>query len=58
MPDGQFDSGDPQTAPAGFDFTFTTPGVYPYFCKVHLAGMTGTVLVASTRVYLPLVIRQ
>jgi plastocyanin len=56
-PDGKFDSGAPQTAPANFDFTFSTPGAYPYFCKVHLSEMTGTILVASTRVYLPLVVR-
>jgi plastocyanin len=27
-----------------FNFTFTTPGTYPYFCSIH-PGMTGTVIV-------------
>lgn len=56
-PDSKFDSGAPQTAPGSFDFTFNTPGIYPYFCKVHLSSMTGAIFVASTRVYLPLVVR-
>jgi plastocyanin len=30
-----------------FSFTFTTPGVYEYFCSVH-PHMTGTVVVEGT----------
>jgi plastocyanin len=32
-------------APFSFSHTFTTTGTFPYFCKVHGAAMTGTVIV-------------
>ena len=35
---------------ASFDYTFDTPGNFPYFCQFHLPGMTGTVRVATTAV--------
>jgi plastocyanin len=56
-PDGNFDSGLAATAPQSYDFTFTAPGLHPYFCKVHGSSMTGEIFVASTRTFLPLVIR-
>jgi len=37
-----------QSLPAGavFEFTFTTPGTFPYFCRPHeFSGMEGTVVV-------------
>jgi plastocyanin len=42
-PSGLFDSGD---VPAGgtFSFTFTEPGTYNYYCKIH-PGMDGVVIV-------------
>jgi plastocyanin len=44
-PDGRFDSSI--MAPgATFDFTFTEPGEYPYFCLLH-PNMVGTVSVSS-----------
>ena len=44
---GFFDS-QVQNAPHGFDQTFTAPGTYHYFCKVHYAsGMVGTVTVTG-----------
>jgi plastocyanin len=33
------------TAPFSFSHTFPTAGTFPYFCAVHLALMTGTVIV-------------
>jgi plastocyanin len=44
-PDGTFDSGV-HTAPFSFSHTFATAGTFAYFCTVHLALMTGTVVVA------------
>ena len=45
-PDGKFDSGLPYLSPGmSFAFTFTSTGTYPYYCKVHLTAMTGTVIV-------------
>jgi plastocyanin len=42
-PSGLFDSGD--VAPgATFSFTFTQPGTYDYYCKIH-SGMDGVVVV-------------
>jgi plastocyanin len=42
-PDGRFDSGI--MAPgATFDFSFTEPGEYPYFCLLH-PNQVGTVIV-------------
>ena len=57
--DGKFQSngGVPQTAPASYDFTFTAPGVYPYFCGVHQAAMQGVIFVSITHLFLPLIIR-
>jgi plastocyanin len=34
-----------QTAPATYSHTFTTAGMYPYFCEVHGTAMTGMVVV-------------
>lgn len=45
-PDGQFDSGV-VNAGGTFAATFSTPGAYPYFCGVHPAQMSGTVVVAA-----------
>jgi plastocyanin len=45
-PDGRWDSGL-HTAPFTFDFTFTAPGTYPYFCRPHAPEMRGTVMVQS-----------
>ena len=42
-PDGNWDSGI-QTG-ATFDHIFPTAGTFPYFCQVHGAMMTGTVIV-------------
>jgi plastocyanin len=39
-----------------FTRTFDSPGSYGYFCAIH-PGMTGTVLVLTAGVYLPLVLR-
>jgi plastocyanin len=52
MPDGQFCSPDNMHCEAGilnntgfvYEFTFTQPGMYQYFCALHcFAGMTGVV---------------
>jgi len=45
-PDGQFDSGI-VNAGGTFAVTFSTPGAYPYFCGVHPAQMSGTVVVTA-----------
>jgi len=46
LPEGAkpFDSGlmDPETS---FEYTFTVPGTYNYFCLPHEAMMTGVVIV-------------
>ncbi len=42
QPDGKFD----QLLHSGetFTYTFSSPGTYPYFCRIHYAmGMTGTI---------------
>ncbi len=44
-PDGKWDSG--VRSSGTFDFTFPTAGTYPYYCQVHLASMTGKVIVKS-----------
>ena len=45
-PDGKFDSFPPYLAPGqSFQFTFTSTGTYPYYCRVHLSFMTGTIMV-------------
>ncbi len=43
-PSGMFDSG-PLNPGQSFQFTFTTPGTFAYFCRIHGAAMTGTVVV-------------
>jgi plastocyanin len=45
-PDGLFDSGEFVTGHT-FDFTFMSPGTFPYFCTVHGIMMTGSVEVAT-----------
>lgn len=44
-----FDSGDDGLANDGdtYEFTFETAGTYPYYCTVHGASMSGTVIVAE-----------
>jgi plastocyanin len=48
--DGIFDSGDQDLGDA-YEFTFTTPGDYPYFCRYHgdkgLVGMAGIIHVSD-----------
>lgn len=48
-PDLLWNSGITNTG-ATFDFTFTTPGTYNYFCSVHgpLFNMRGTIIVVNT----------
>jgi titin len=43
-PDGTWDS-TILTSPNTFDFTFNSAGTFPYYCRVHLAGMLGKVIV-------------
>ena len=43
-PDGQFASGELATGD-DFEFTFTKPGTYPYFCEIHPATMRGEITV-------------
>ncbi|MDE3088446.1 MAG: LysM peptidoglycan-binding domain-containing protein [Chloroflexota bacterium] len=43
-PDGKFAS-DPLATGQAFSHTFTDPGTYPYFCQIHGASMTGTIIV-------------
>jgi len=43
-PDGKWDSGE-FTAPHSFDLPAPAPGMYHYYCSVHLAGMQGTLIV-------------
>jgi plastocyanin len=46
-PDGKWDSGV-HNAPHTFDFTFTGPGTFAYFCTIHgTLGMTGTITVVN-----------
>jgi plastocyanin len=44
-----WDSGIQNGPGATFEFTFNTPGAYPYYCQLHGApggvGMSGTVTV-------------
>ena len=46
--DGQFDSGD-QELGVRYEYTFTEPGTYRYFCRYHgdvgVVGMAGTIVV-------------
>jgi PKD repeat protein len=46
-PDGIWDSGDHGSG-FSFSFTFATAGTFPYYCRVHGAAMTGTVVVQGT----------
>ena len=43
-PDGKFDSGNISKGQT-FDFTFTEPGEFPFFCAIHPATMTGAITV-------------
>ena len=43
-PDGQFDSGELKTGTT-FTHTFSAPGTYTYFCRIHPATMRGEVTV-------------
>ena len=43
-PDGRFDSGSIAKG-KNFQFSFTEPGEYPFFCAIHPATMTGVVTV-------------
>jgi plastocyanin len=43
-PDGTFDSGNISKGQT-FDFTFTEPGEFPFFCAIHPATMTGAITV-------------
>ncbi len=43
-PSGMFDSGTLNPGQS-FQFTFTTPGTFAYYCRIHGAAMTGTVTV-------------
>ncbi len=45
-PDGTWDSGG--KSGGSFDHTFASAGTFNYFCSVHLASMTGKVIVRST----------
>lgn len=39
---------EPQKSSGSFTYTFTTPGSYPYFCRVHFTmGMKGTITVTN-----------
>jgi plastocyanin len=42
--DSKFESGSLKQG-ASFSFTFTAPGTYSYFCKIHPATMRGEVTV-------------
>ena len=42
-PDGKWDSGIMSSG--SFSQTFPAMGTFPYYCRVHLAMMTGTVIV-------------
>jgi LysM repeat protein/plastocyanin len=43
-PSGMFDSGTLNPGQS-FQFTFTTPGTFAYYCRIHGAAMEGTVTV-------------
>ena len=59
--DDSFTSGAPSSTWSAYSHTFTTPGVYPYFCEIHRSsGMAGVVTILSDqnssltqRVFLP-----
>ena len=46
QPDGKFGSQRLATGQT-FEFTFTEPGTYSYFCEIHPATMTGEVRVGK-----------
>lgn len=46
-PNGIWDSGSTGVVGTNFDYTFSTPGTFPYFCMVHGQMMTGTVVVTA-----------
>jgi plastocyanin len=43
-PSGMFDSGTLSPGQS-YQFTFSTPGTFAYYCRIHGAAMTGTVTV-------------
>lgn len=43
-PDGTFDSGN-MGGGASFSYTFSTSGTFKYYCRIHGALMTGTIVV-------------
>jgi len=49
--DGSFTSGSPSSDPWVYEFTFTAPGVNPYYCVVHGGpggtGMSGVITVQA-----------
>jgi LysM repeat protein len=45
-PSGMFDSGTLNPGQT-FQFTFSTPGTYQYYCRIHGAAMTGIVIVTQ-----------
>jgi plastocyanin len=44
QPDDRFESGDLSSGET-FEFTFSEPGTYPYFCRLHPATMRGEIQV-------------
>jgi len=49
--DGIWDSGITGTIGNTFDFTFSTAGTFPYYCRQHLGMMTGTIVVKPPAQY-------
>lgn len=43
-PSGLFDSGN-IAANGTYSYTFNSTGTFSYYCKIHLASMTGTIVV-------------
>ncbi len=43
-PSGLFDSGN-IAANGTYSYTFDSTGTFSYYCKIHLASMTGTIIV-------------
>jgi len=44
-PSGMFDSGT-LNAGQSFQFTFSTPGTFAYYCRIHGAAMTGVITIS------------
>ena len=44
-PDGRWDSGTKSSG--SFERPFLETGTFPYYCRVHLTMMTGTVIVTN-----------